>query len=211
MKIKCTTVGIIGTNCYLVEKDGFSAVIDPGENPDFIVKAIKENLPSGPTHIILTHTHFDHVGALGELHKLYPNAVIAVSEHATFSTESIKKQAKALLKDLYTSTCFSKDNFEIPEPNLLLKDNDMIGPFKVLYTPGHTSDSICLYSQTDNLIFSGDTLFCGSYGRTDLGGSYQDIKASLFRLFKLPPYTLVLPGHGESTSIEDEQQLIFVI
>ena len=209
MKIKCTTVGIIGTNCYILEKNGFSAVIDPGENPTFIDKAVKEALPSGPNYIILTHTHFDHVGALGAIHELYPKAIIATSEHSKLSTKAIKEQAKALLGGLYTSTCFGQEAFGLPQPNLLLKDNDTLGPFQILYTPGHTMDSICLYSATDNLVFSGDTLFSGSYGRTDLGGSYEDIKTSLLRLLRLPPDTLVLPGHGESTTIGEEQRLIF--
>ena len=211
MKIKCTTVGIIGTNCYIFEKNGFSAVIDPGENPSFIDKAIQEVLPSGPNYIILTHTHFDHVGALGEVHTLYPKAIIASSEHSMLSTEATKEQAKALLGGLYTTTCFSQKDFELPQPNLLLKDNSPLGPFQVLYTPGHTMDSICQYSAEDNLIFSGDTLFCDSYGRTDLGGSLEDMKASLIRLLRLPQDTLVLPGHGQSTTIKDEQKLIFSI
>ena len=211
MKIKCTTVGIIGTNCYIVQKDGFSAVIDPGENPTFINTAIKEAFNDCPKYIILTHTHFDHVGALNDLHKLYPEAAIAMSEHSNPSTKLIKEQARSLLGAYYSSTCFSLEDFEVPKPNLLLKDNDTIGPFKVLYTPGHTMDSICLYSPEDNVLFSGDTLFCGSYGRTDLGGSFQDIKTSIIRLLKLPQDTLVLPGHGESTNIGDEQQLAFII
>ena len=211
MKIKRITVGIIGTNCYLVEENGFSAVIDPGENPAFIDKAIKETLPSGPTHIILTHSHFDHVGALNAIHKLYPKALIAVSEKAELSTELIKNQAKNLIGSFYTSTCFGKVDFEIPQPDIFLKDKDILGPFEVLYTPGHTMDSICLYDQEEGILFSGDTLFCGSYGRTDLGGSLEDMKASLSKLFRLPQDTRVLPGHGEDTTIGDEQQLLFVI
>ena len=211
MKIKCATVGILGTNCYIVEKEGFSAVIDPGENPTFIDKAIKETLKIPPSYIILTHSHFDHVGALDALHKLYPKVIIASSEYSELSTQGIKEQAKTLLGIYYNSTCYNQDSFEIPEPNLRLKDGQQLGPFKILYTPGHTMDSLCLYSAEDSVLFSGDTLFCGSYGRTDLGGSIEDIKESLTRLLKLPPQTTVLPGHGEATTIEEEQQLLSVI
>ena len=211
MKIKCITVGIIGTNCYLVQKNGFSAVLDPGENPSFIAKAIKETLSKAPDYILLTHTHFDHVGALGALHELYPQAIIATNEHSKLTTQLIKEQAKNLLGGYYNTTCFSTDAFEIPRPNLLLKDGDKIGPFKVLYTPGHTQDSICFYSAEDNVLFSGDTLFCNSYGRTDLGGSFEDIKVSLISLLKLPLATTVLPGHGEATTISDEQHLLSIL
>ncbi len=212
MKIKCVSVGILGTNCYIVENDGFSAVIDPGENPSLIQKVIEQTLSQPLTHIILTHGHFDHVGALNDIHKLHPEAVVAISEKTSISTQNVQHQAKYILGNYYNGTCFGLKDFEIPKPTLLLKDGDKIGPFKVLYTPGHTADSICLYmkreSGTNGILFSGDTLFSGSYGRTDLGGSFEDIKISLERILALPKDTIVFPGHGESTTIEDEQYLL---
>lgn len=211
MKIKGIAVGILDTNCYLVEEKGFSAVIDPGGDPSFIEQAIKENLSCAPTHIILTHGHFDHVGALKNLHNLYPDATIAISEKTALSTSNIKLQAQYIFRDYYFQTCFSAEDFEIPKPNLLLKNGDLIGPFKVLYTPGHTEDSICLYSEKDAVLFSGDTLFCGNYGRTDLGGSFEDIKKSLKKILELPKDTKVFPGHGENTTIGSEQALLFNI
>ncbi len=210
MKIKCIPVGMLSTNCYLVEEKGFSAVLDPGEDPSLIQRAIEQTFESAPTHIILTHGHFDHVGALGSLHKAYPSAIIATCEKTKLSTENIRQQARAFMSFYFSNTCFASENFEVPQPNLLLKDGDVIGPFKVLYTPGHTMDSICLYSEKAGVLFSGDTLFRGSYGRTDLGGSFEDIKLSLERLLKeLPRDTVVYPGHYESTVLEEEDSLLF--
>ncbi len=215
MIIKCVSVGILGTNCYIVEKDGFSAVIDPGENPSLIQKVIEETLSQPLTHIILTHGHFDHVGALNDIHKLHPEAVIAISEKTNISTQNIQLQAKYILGNYYNGTCFGSKEFEIPKATLLLKDRDKLGPFQVLYTPGHTADSICLYMEKiekeagkNGILFSGDTLFCGSYGRTDLGGSFEDIKISLERILALPKETIVFPGHGENTIIGEEQHLL---
>lgn len=215
MKIKCITVGLLNTNCYLVEDDvennGFSAVIDPGGDPSFIKKSIEQTLPQPLTHIILTHGHFDHVGALNDIHKLYPNAKIAISEKTKISTSSVKQQARYLLGEYYLGTCYDSQEFEIPQPNLLLKDGDNIGPFKVLYTPGHTMDSICLYSEEHSVLLSGDTLFYESYGRTDVGGSLKDMRVSLKKILALPSKVIVLPGHGQSTTIGDEKNQLFNI
>ncbi len=196
MQIKCVRVGHLQTNCYIIEstysKDStesrFCAVIDPGFSPRKIMQEIVEDV----THIILTHAHFDHVGALEELCIAYPNAVFAVGEYEP-------------LNGRYTH--LGRNDGRFPTPNLLLKDNSTIGPFTVLYTPGHTKGSICLLDKEDNILISGDTLFRGCYGRTDVGGSNDDMKNSLARLYKLNPNIKVLPGHGESTTIGDFQNI----
>ena len=189
MRTKRICVGPLQTNCYIVEDetpDGrFCAVVDPGDDP----KTIEENLPRNLTHIILTHAHFDHVGALGAVHKAHPTALFAVGEHEP-------------LDSVYTF--YSHPNLAIPPIDVRLVDGSTIGPFKVIHTPGHTKGSICLYSKKDNLLLSGDTLFCGGYGRTDLGGSMSDMQTSLARLAELPPKTKVLPGHGAPTTIGRE-------
>lgn len=182
-------MGPLQTNCYIVEDETpngrFCAVVDPGDDP----KTIGENLPRSLTHIILTHAHFDHVGALDAVHKAHPAALFAVGEHEP-------------LDSVYTF--YSHPNLVIPPIDVRLVDGSTIGPFKVIHTPGHTKGSICLYSKKDGLLLSGDTLFCGGYGRTDLGGSMLDMQTSLTRLAELPPETKVLPGHGDPTTIGRE-------
>lgn len=189
MKVKRICVGPLQTNCYIVEDETsngrFCAVVDPGDDP----KTIEENLPLDLTHIILTHAHFDHVGALQAVHEAHPTALFAVGEHE-------------MLDSVYTF--YSHPDLVIPPVDVLLEDGARIGPFKVIHTPGHTKGSICLYSEKDSLLLSGDTLFCGGYGRTDLGGSMTDMQASLARLSQLPLETKVLPGHGDPTTIGRE-------
>lgn len=189
MRTKRICVGPLQTNCYIVEDETpngrFCAVVDPGDDP----KTIGENLPRSLTHIILTHAHFDHVGALEAVRKAHPAALFAVGEHEP-------------LDSVYTF--YNHPDLIIPHVDLALADGDVIGPFTVIHTPGHTKGSICLYSAKDQLLLSGDTLFCGGYGRTDLGGSMTDMQASLARLSQLPPETKVLPGHGDSTTIGRE-------
>lgn len=189
MRTKRICVGPLQTNCYIVEDETpngrFCAVVDPGDDP----KTIEENLPLSLTHIILTHAHFDHVGALEAVHKAHPTALFAVGEHEP-------------LDSVYTF--YSHPDLIIHPIDVRLVDGSTIGPFKVIHTPGHTKGSICLYSAKDQLLLSGDTLFCGGYGRTDLGGSMLDMQTSLARLAELPPTTKVLPGHGDPTTIGRE-------
>ncbi len=192
MKAKRICVGPLQTNCYIIEDETpngrfCAVVVDPGDDP----KAIEENLPRNLTHIILTHAHFDHVGALEAVHRAHPEALFAVGEHEP-------------LDSVYTF--YSHPDLVIPPIDVLLGDGAVIGPFTVIHTPGHTKGSICLYSEKDDLLLSGDTLFCGGYGRTDLGGSMTDMQTSLARLAALPPKTEVLPGHGEPTTIGREFQ-----
>ncbi|MBQ2527414.1 MAG: MBL fold metallo-hydrolase, partial [Spirochaetales bacterium] len=120
--------------------------------------------------------------------------------------QSIEKVARHAMGYYCSALNLAKSGFKVPAPDVLLKDNDRIGPFRVLHTPGHTGGSICLYSQEDKVLFSGDTLFRHSYGRTDLGGSEEQIMKSLRRLLSLPEDTTVYPGHDEPTIISDEQR-----
>ena len=203
IEIECLRVGLISTNCYLVRQtdSSFSAIIDPGDDADFILSS----LDGEPSHIILTHSHFDHVGALWTLHEKFPSAVIAAGSEEDFSQESIVRIAQNSLGFYYYSTGLAKCGSKVPLPDLLLKDGDRIGPFEVLHTPGHTQGSICLYSRENKVLFSGDTLFRHSYGRTDLGGSETQIMKSLRRLLQLDGETTVYPGHEEPTLISDEK------
>lgn len=206
LEIECLKVGFIQTNCYLVKSSGngekpFLAVIDPGDDSHLIEASLKWE----PTHIILTHSHFDHVGALFSLHEKFPSAVIAAGSEENFDPEGIVRTAKAAMGPYYSATGLAKCGSRVPAPHLLLNDGDTIGPFEVLHTPGHTAGSICLYSKEHKVLFSGDTLFRHSYGRTDLGGSEIQIMKSLRRLLDLDGDTTVYPGHDEPTLIADEK------
>ncbi|MEN2986494.1 MAG: MBL fold metallo-hydrolase [Thermodesulfovibrionaceae bacterium] len=198
MKIKKFEVGPLFVNCYIVydENTKQAVVIDPGDEPDLIVDFIKEENLS-VKYIICTHGHFDHIGSVKEL-KEETGAKIALHE-----------------KDLEVyrnSTYVAKEFFGIdiepqPEPEILLKDGEVIEvsnfQLKILHTPGHSPGSISIYC--NNYLFTGDTLFAGSVGRTDLiGGSIEKLLSSLKKIAELPPKTVVFPGHGPNTKIEIE-------
>ena len=188
MELLHLNVGRLQTNCYLVWAEGSTkcAVIDPGDEP----KRILHNAESkGLTveAILLTHGHFDHVGGVKELHRLtgcqvYMNIKeLALPEQLT---------AGSLF---YTHTYAQGD--QITAGGLT---------FKVFETPGHSEGSVCLL--TNNTMFSGDTLFAGCCGRTDLPtGSWSAISKSLRYLAQLPEDYTVYPGHGPATTLSTER------
>jgi len=207
-KIHHIIVGGISTNCwvYSLDSDGECAVIDPGEEGDKII-AFLGKLNLSPRYIVLTHGHFDHIGAVPALAAEYSGAEIAI--HAA--------DAEYLGPDAYAAHCRSitavagdtayvdRRWANLPAPNRLLAEGDKIGPFTVLHLPGHTPGSIGLWDEKAGVLFSGDTLFFGNYGRTDLpGGSDTQMAASLQRLFAMDGGIQVYPGHGPATSIGRE-------
>jgi len=173
MEIKTLVVGPISTNCYLVSSGKELVIVDPGTNPQKILREI-ENLGLELKSIILTHSHFDHISAVPEIKK--------------------KTEAKILTHEIERYSL----NFPI---DVSLKEGDEIKigkeVLKVLHTPGHTPGSICLLGK--NFVFTGDTLFKNGVGRTDLpGGSAEYLKKSLQKLSKfLKPGMIIYPGHGE--------------
>lgn len=200
-------VGLMQTNCYIYEHKGdegttFLAVIDPGDS----FSKIEQQLKSEPSHIILTHSHFDHIGALKEMLQRYPNAKLAVGEAEDMDEKHLVNTALGVLGNFMYSRGYYERFTGIRKPDIILKEGDVLGPLEVLHTPGHTKGSICLYGKDDGILFSGDTLFWHSYGRTDLGGSEVDMQKSLARLMALPPETKVFPGHEGSTTIGTERQ-----
>lgn len=195
MKIKRLTVGLYQTNCYIVENNDYLLIIDPGDEYSKVARFLSEK----PTHIVLTHTHFDHIGACKDIHNAIPNAKFYWGEYEDYDPVKIKQ-----LADTSLGSRLSKPDYILPKPEALLKDKQDFLDFKVLHTPGHTMGSICLLNERENVLFSGDTLFYHSYGRTDLGGSNEAMYNSLIKLMALNKDTVVYPGHGFSTSIEEE-------
>ena len=188
MNILTLTLGPLATNCYLVWQEGRTdaVIVDPAANSRKITAALQEHGLT-PVCFLLTHAHFDHIGALKPLLAAAPDARVYVGSDD-------KDDPCDMAYDLLTYTDTYQDGDSVEAAGL---------SFRVLGTPGHTPGSVCLLC--GEALFSGDTLFAGSYGRTDFkGGSMQDMYASLRKLAALPPQTRVLPGHGPESTIEDE-------
>ena len=197
-------IGELETNCYLVWETETKEclVIDPADDGVAISEEINDKKLKVKA-VLLTHGHFDHcLGALDL--KLIYNADFGCSQKDAFLLDRQDGTAKHFLKR------------EIQVPNFIKIDIDLdvvkeidLGEEKIeiIKTPGHTPGGVCFYSKTQGLLFSGDTLFLGLRGRTDFKyGSTKKIYESLKKLMKLPKNTLVLPGHGDETTIERESR-----
>lgn len=183
MKIKTLVVGDLYTNCYVLfdEKTKIAFIIDPGDDADKILAFLKDNQLSC-NKIILTHCHPDHVMAAETLKDTLGAEIYMSGNEVNFFNIKVDRDLK--------------EGEKIEEEGILIK---------VLDTPGHTSGSISLLGK--GFILSGDTLFAGGIGRTDLpGGSYEKIKKSLKSIMKLPNNFTVHPGHGKTTTIADEKK-----
>ena len=190
MKMTALTVGSIGTNCYIVYKEDTKAavIIDPSDEAAQVEARIAA-LGLAPRAILLTHGHFDHGGDVGRLLARWPVPVYCHPADKTLPS--------------WLSHGVSADR-ELTEGQRL--DFDGIR-FTVLHTPGHTPGSVCLRWEEGGVIFTGDTLFASSCGRTDLpGGSWRDMAASLRRLAALPGDDTLCPGHGDSSSLAAERE-----
>ena len=199
MIIKRLVVGPLEENCYIIgdEQSREAIVIDPGDEPDRIIEAIKE-LGLRVTAIICTHAHFDHIGAVSEL-KAATGAKVLIHSEDMELYDGARDQA----------AFWGYDLDDLPRPDGFLKEGDEVRAgnitFQVLHTPGHSPGGICLYGS--GVIFTGDTLFQGSVGRTDFhGGDMSRLKDSFRRLLKLPEDTKVLSGHGPETTIGREKR-----
>ena len=190
MKIITLVLGPLETNCYLVsdEKSGLCAVIDPATRSAKILETVQAH-GWRVGCILLTHAHFDHTGALKSLHAALPDVPI------------------------YVHALDADNNTNMSNGNLVYTDTYADGgivscgglTFRVLHTPGHTPGSVCL--QCENALFTGDTLFAGSYGRTDfIGGDEAAMRRSLARLGHLEGDCTVLPGHGEDSTLDYERR-----
>ena len=190
-------VGLLDVNCYLVypEQDGVLYIIDPGGSPEKILKQV-EHFRASSYQVMLTHAHVDHISALGELNKVLNFGKVCLHPE---DKPLYQSPANALLPIMPAAA-------DLPETVWPPPEN---GNFKVIETPGHTFGGVCYYFPGLNALFTGDTLFAGSVGRTDLPGSgeHEDLIGSIrSALFPLPDTTRVFPGHGEETTIQMEKQ-----
>lgn len=210
MFIERLVVGPYQTNCYILgEEETQSAwIIDPGAEAASIIEVLKSRNVY-PGSVLLTHGHWDHITALPELVKEYPNLEIVIgADDAKYLGEKGKINIEKDCTDKTFLQKFESELSSLPEPSILLKGRQFLQDCKlwVIPTPGHTPGGICYYSEKGNFLFSGDTLFAQSVGRTDFpGGSYKDIVKSCQSLMDLDNDVTVLPGHGPTTTIMAER------
>lgn len=194
MKVKRYVVSPFQTNCYLgySENSEDCFIVDPGGASEQLVKDVSV-LGLNPRYLILTHGHGDHTGGVDFIREHYPGILIVAG-----------KNEKDFLYEGRGS--FGKGNIV---PDILVDEGDLLQcgdmELKIISTPGHTPGGICILS--DGILFSGDTLFRASIGRTDFyGGDYKLLIDSLHKLLKLPEETVVLPGHMEASTVGYEKR-----
>ena len=201
MKIEKFVLGSLGTNCYFIKNEQTKelVIVDPATCPDYLVSHIK-NGGYTPKAIFLTHSHFDHVMAMEALRKDYGVPVYAHEEEVQILADP----------NMNLSCNYMRDGLHL-KADKLLKDGDTFEEagftFRVMHTPGHTCGSCCYYVEEKKVLFAGDTLFEGSYGRIDFptGSGRQMIHSVAEILFDLPDEVQVFPGHEGFTTIGDEK------
>ena len=202
MILETLTVGLFQENCYVIgdEGTGMGAVVDPGDEAARIALAVEQtDLEIG--QILITHAHIDHVGAVAALVDEYACPVLMHAE------------AEPMLKQLPAQAMMMGLRFgKVPAVDRHLGDGEVLEvgglELRSLYTPGHAPGHLVFYVESEDVVLSGDALFAGSVGRTDLfGGSLEVLLRSINeRLLALPDETKVYPGHGPETTIGDERR-----
>jgi glyoxylase-like metal-dependent hydrolase (beta-lactamase superfamily II) len=195
MRIKTFTSGPYSTNSYVVYNDEDAILIDA---PLHAAKNISNFLGQDKLSlkcIILTHVHWDHVEDAEKL-KAFTNAKIGIHRMDEENQEEINSIFEGEAGKI-------KSDFSLEEGRIISAGSIS---FKIFHTPGHTPGSVCLYNEKEKILFSGDTLFAGTYGRVDFQlGDANDMKESLKKLSKLPEAVKVFPGHGPETTLGKEE------
>ncbi|MGP1416008.1 MAG: MBL fold metallo-hydrolase [Treponema sp.] len=205
MEIKEIYTGELFVKTWIFMQDEKLVIVDPGGADEELLDYINEK-KAKTIEIMLTHGHFDHVGGVPYLFKNYNVTKIYIHKNDSFY---LGKGAKAKHIECFAPIRMERYikamNDEFPEASDYIDEGDVINGFTVFHTPGHTEGSVCYYKQDENILFSGDTLFRRSRGRTDLlEGNEEKLIHSLKRLITLPKDTTVYPGHGANTTILEE-------
>lgn len=201
-RIRVLTPYQMYTNVYIIqdEKTKETMVVDPGAEVDKIIEML-DILDADLKYIYLTHCHGDHIGGVSELQQQKGGKILI----HRFDAEGLTNPDISLTNYLGIDASF--------EPDSRLNDGDLLHlgnlEFKVIHTPGHTKGGSCLYCKKEGFLISGDTLFRGTWGRTDLpSSSLEDIMDSITKkLLVLPGNTIVYPGHGKATLIKEERPI----
>ena len=204
VKIDQLALGSYQTNCYILRADEVASdclIIDTGLEADGLIEFLQDH-KLNPVAAIFTHGHSDHIGGLAALHENQPGIEVCIHKLDADSLTNTEKNLSALAGVSFTT-----------EPaDILLEEGGWVEyagiRLKILHTPGHTPGGICLYSEDENLIFTGDTLFAGSVGRTDFPyADHQQLLNSLReKILPLPDKVVAYPGHGPKTTIGNEKK-----
>lgn len=202
-RIKVNAGAILGINCYVLQDENTkeTIVIDPGGSIDKICEML-EALDAKVKYILLTHCHADHIGAVNELREKFGGKILIHRE----DEEGLHNPEISL------SSHIGLKKIDIEE-NCRLDDGDLIHvgeiELKIIHTPGHTKGSISIYCEKEKLLFSGDTIFRGTWGRTDLPTSdFSSIMESIIeKIMTLPDDTIIYPGHGKITILKEEKPI----
>lgn len=201
MNLKAISSGICSTNSYLIEKDDGVYLIDAPDDNSRMLSLLKEK--GKLTAVLLTHGHFDHIMGLKSILDEFPSTPVYLAEKDHYLIKDGEKG------NLYFLRLFGipLSLYDVPSDIVFNPYPGRIGSIEIIPTPGHTPGSVSLFIKDENVLFSGDTLFFHSEGRTDLGGDSSELFTSLRKLLtSLPSDTIVLPGHGGYTKIDEERQ-----
>ena len=192
-------VGMLESNCYILNDGGALALVDCGVFSRRVREAIAEQ-GGDLRYILLTHGHFDHIQGVASARAAYPDAQVGIGEGDAPSLTGEMEDGPRGHRVRNPAT-----------PDLLLRDGDVLtlneSSLRVIGTPGHSRGGICLLAEAEQLLFTGDTLFCEEVGRVDiLGGDWSALCDSIRRLYVIPGDCAVLPGHGPASSLEHERR-----
>ena len=201
MQIERFIVGMVGTNCYVVSNEETSEcfLVDPGAYSDKVIAYIRDH-ELKPQAILLTHGHFDHIMGLDGVLREFPIPVYAQEEE------------EILLKDASYNASVSYGPAYTFSGASYIKDGQILElagmTIRAIHTPGHTIGGCCYYIESEHVLFSGDTLFHDSVGRTDFptGSQSQLVRSIREKLLGLPEETVVCPGHMSETTIGHEKK-----
>lgn len=202
MEIKLEIVGNMQENTYFVieEETKNAIIIDPGAEAEKLINIAEKN-KLNLKYIVLTHAHFDHIGACQQIKEKFNIPIIAGE-----GEDILLENGKNNLSSVYGETIELKADKFLKDGEILKFGENL--EFKTIQTTGHTPGGICLYFENEKVLFSGDTLFYGSIGRTDFPyGNTKDLINSLNKLKNLPDETIVFSGHGNKTTIGTEKNI----